>query len=973
MKKIFLSSILAGSFLIAPQVQAQGTLSVLKPTSGWNLTTPGGATPYCALSRSYDEDIILILGRNQSQEYSLAFDFQKSRLDTEKAYPVTLQPSPGQIRAYELMPPSTNAMVVRLGLDGGFFKAMKGSGVLKTEIDNSSYEFELADIENGIQQLDNCLGKIKGEAPQIAEFKAEKDDIVEVAAKDEPAEPIDLIRGQDQGEEEVQAIAEEAAPSIKIERVGQKTVPAVERTEAEPLRRIRDEAPANVAVQEKVEVEEDSAALEQEKSAPPQEELEALQAPTEIEPPQMVASQVRRDEIARSSNTVSRDPNAPQTSIPAAPKEPEPEQEVAKIEEEVRKEITPKVEPKPQEKPKQKPEAIAQKTEEKVDEPTEKFVPRPPATEKVNVVTTAPQNMREDKSAEAIREEIAILRIENKKLYEEARQARAQIDSVAVEAGTQALKKIREYEKKLEAAKADNIALSKEMEEMRRLKEDGRLNSVSGDWDLEQATKRFNEAEREIQRLGLLLEQQKTAHRAEKIELEKMLFDPAVTEAEQRKKLAALEEKLAATQSQLKNARQELETRETAEPTIQKVVVPDPVLEEENKRLAAERKRLNDQLLAAQAQLQLAQQAVLEKPKTEIVTKTDPKIIAEKKQLEQELIQARASLQAAQIALKNQPQQVVTAADPRVQQNNIKIEELNKKLEIQSKQLQAYKRQSDRDQAEILEFEKLKKQEEERQKQIALAKQKEQDALEALRVEREKEAARLEATRQQREVEERNRQIALQKQKEQAALDALKIQKEQEEARLAQLKAERERQEREVRLSEQRQSSQIAPSAGRQTTSRAPVSTEAAAAAAPRAPAPPQISYGKGELESLLNRSGLSLRNGVAQGADNSYRWSVGAVQGKAVVVPASQNGSISSFAQNYINQAKQACAGEFASLPAGSPNAYEIACIGQNANTSSSVVFVQQNNSFIAIDHKTTTDDMDLAMDARDRIANSL
>jgi hypothetical protein len=150
-----------------------------------------------------------------------------------------------------------------------------------------------------------------------------------------------------------------------------------------------------------------------------------------------------------------------------------------------------------------------------------------------------------------IKERMRELEEENRALYLEARQARGAVDTAVVKTGNQALTKIREYEKKLEAARMDNVALSKEIEELRRLKEDGKLQAVAGDWDLEKSTKRYNEAEREIKRLGLLLEQQRLAHRQEKRELEQMLFDPAVTDSEQRRRLTELELQLAAAEKEL--------------------------------------------------------------------------------------------------------------------------------------------------------------------------------------------------------------------------------------------------------------------------------------------------------------------------------------------------------------------------------------------------------------------------------------
>jgi hypothetical protein len=89
--------------------------------------------------------------------------------------------------------------------------------------------------------------------------------------------------------------------------------------------------------------------------------------------------------------------------------------------------------------------------------------------------------------------------------------------------------------------------------------------------------------------------------------------------------------------------------------------------------------------------------------------------------------------------------------------------------------------------------------------------------------------------------------------------------------------------------------------------------------------------------------------------------------------VPKSQAGDVVQYAQGYINQPRARCKGDFASVPGsmGSGKAtYEIACVGGNASTSSSLVFFEQKGSVAMIAHQTSADDMDVAMDARDKVA---
>ena len=64
------------------------------------------------------------------------------------------------------------------------------------------------------------------------------------------------------------------------------------------------------------------------------------------------------------------------------------------------------------------------------------------------------------------------LEAENQKLASETKQVRSKTDSAVVDMGSQAFKRIREYEKRLEAAQQDNLMLSRELEELRRMKED---------------------------------------------------------------------------------------------------------------------------------------------------------------------------------------------------------------------------------------------------------------------------------------------------------------------------------------------------------------------------------------------------------------------------------------------------------------------------------------------------------------------
>lgn len=104
--------------------------------------------------------------------------------------------------------------------------------------------------------------------------------------------------------------------------------------------------------------------------------------------------------------------------------------------------------------------------------------------------------------------------------------------------------KISDLEKQIYKLEAENKSLDEELRNSLKDSEQERLSVSSDNWNLERATMRYNEAERQITRLGRQLQSEKARCDQEKQDLEAMLFDPKVTEQQQLAKLASLEEEL---------------------------------------------------------------------------------------------------------------------------------------------------------------------------------------------------------------------------------------------------------------------------------------------------------------------------------------------------------------------------------------------------------------------------------------------
>lgn len=100
---------------------------------------------------------------------------------------------------------------------------------------------------------------------------------------------------------------------------------------------------------------------------------------------------------------------------------------------------------------------------------------------------------------------------------------------------------VAELRKTIEMLKSENMALNEDLKNTLKESEKERMTIASENWNLESATMKFNEAERQIKRLGQQLQKERAKHKAEKRDLETMLFDPQVTNEAQLARLAELE------------------------------------------------------------------------------------------------------------------------------------------------------------------------------------------------------------------------------------------------------------------------------------------------------------------------------------------------------------------------------------------------------------------------------------------------
>jgi len=110
--------------------------------------------------------------------------------------------------------------------------------------------------------------------------------------------------------------------------------------------------------------------------------------------------------------------------------------------------------------------------------------------------------------------------------------------------------KLRRVQTELDLVKQEKRELREQIVALQNEKDMTLVNISGDDWDLEQATRRFNEAERQLERLGRKLATAERQCKLEKKALEYKLFDPKFAGRAQAEKLMEMETKLSEAQQQ---------------------------------------------------------------------------------------------------------------------------------------------------------------------------------------------------------------------------------------------------------------------------------------------------------------------------------------------------------------------------------------------------------------------------------------
>lgn len=570
------------------------------PAQKWNISQTGGddASPSCALSNSFNNGFGIHISGTPAGLTALDIDFRQSSFETGKRYEVVYS-VPGQSREiFQATARTGSVLSSDISSRSAFSEALQSAATMDLSIQGNEFRLYLTGFAKAMEEYKDCISPPAAIAaidemespPEIAASDAE-------AIENAPAEassgeiassaitPTEISSAP--SDDDLAASAPPIAPEPEISSISSDTAePDGKKKEMDDIvaqatsladryeasRSPADESPEPIAFQDSSEPFFD-APEGQASSGEISDPLPALNeaedasepAPARQERPRFTET-LQNSMSARSEEHKPQDSAAksnayaaPETAEPASSAQNGPSGDVLKTKDDVIFFGAPK--------PPQKDE---KQSASEIDD-----APMPaPKPEHKSVTIPAYKMTKQSASMEADLTGAGLPPEATEPAAGEDFAASDSMDSMATASAAlepssgiagedfiQMRDKIRDLEAEVSRLSTENQTLDNELKSNLKDSEEERLSVSSDNWNLERATMRYNEAERQLKRLGRQLQAARQQCTSEKQELETMLFDPQVTEQQQLAKLSVMEEELAKAKIELQNAQRRYEER----------------------------------------------------------------------------------------------------------------------------------------------------------------------------------------------------------------------------------------------------------------------------------------------------------------------------------------------------------------------------------------------------------------------------
>lgn len=661
-----LATLLGCSALYLPLTAEAATASA---TTSWAVSRVASESlgSYCTIAQKYSDETVLTFAQNVKGEYSLALDFKDQKFTAGKQQSISISIDGGKTKTFEATPQTENTVVLGIGRDTDFIKQVKAAKKITVKAGTDSSDFGLSEVASGQKSLGDCVDALQTSADKATDVAAEKTvtkSMAPVIRKTEMTmKPVEMKNDKEPSVEGL--LAAMPKPSADITPV--QDMPVTAEAEIIPIVPAVKAKAADIKVEAKDDktaglqadiaslrdenarlsraLSEQRKAFENKQSATDgaalsemREKLDAAKADnvslnnqlaqlnTKVSTAEVAAKDAAKsgNESMKLTETVKALQQENQTlknqiQIYANVKDTKATsaEALAKLQTEnaeLKKSIT-DLQAAPKDVKAANPDAVAKLQTENAD-----------LKQVIADLKTAPKERPVATTSSASDDEVNKLRADNRKLHND-------VDMLTSEKT---------------ALQTQTATLQKDMESKQ-------LKMSGGSWDLEQATRRYQESQREIVRLGSIIQSQDVKCANEKKDIEYMLFDPAIAAKAQIAMLNSLEDQVKEKDDQLKSSQSTVaaaQTKESAEKDAKIAELQNSVSQSQNQlaqvqaQLTTEQanaQKINASMQSQQTADQAASVAALQMQ----VQQANQKII----QLQNQLSSTnQASLRAASLA-----------------------------------------------------------------------------------------------------------------------------------------------------------------------------------------------------------------------------------------------------------------------------------------------------------------------------------
>lgn len=466
---------------------------------------------YCTMAQKYSDDTVLTLAQNVKGEYSLALDFKDNKFTEGKKQSVSIAIDGGKARSFDTVPQTEKTAVIGIGKDTDFIQKISGAGKLTVKVGSDTSDFGLSEFKAGQSEMGVCIDALQKPAEPLE--KTLTTSPKPVIHKNEIAMKTAVV--SDSNEPSVEGLlAAMPKPSADI-------TPLQEQEEIIPVTpvksKIADSSEKASSLQlEVVSLREENAKLSR-SLAEQRKAFEDRQSNTDGAALNELKEKL---EAAKAENKTLNDQLAQMSAKPVSTKD---NTENLKLTESVK--------------------ALQQENQTLKNQ--------------IQIYASA----KDSKSVNA--DALAKLQAENADLKQVIASLKsAPKEATVASASDDEVNKLRADNRKLNSeldlVKTEKATLQTQAANLQKDLENKQLKMSGGSWDLEQATRRYQESQREIVRLGALLQTQDVKCANEKKDIEYMLFDPAIATKAQISMLNSLEDQIKEKDEKVKAAEAQL-------------------------------------------------------------------------------------------------------------------------------------------------------------------------------------------------------------------------------------------------------------------------------------------------------------------------------------------------------------------------------------------------------------------------------